>query len=431
MQPLTLRRNFSWTFAGNGIYAASQWGMLVVLAKLGNSEMVGQFTLGLAITAPIVTFTNLQLRGLQATDARQKYCFGDYLGLRIISTCLALVLIGGIAIFAGYQRPTALVIFLVGISKSIESISDVFYGLLQQHERMDRIAISLIIKGPLSLFLLSLGIYFSKSLVWGMVGLIIAWLTVLMISDIQNSALLLKHLRETQSNSRTVVEKALYSLYPHWQSKKLLKLASLALPMGFVMLLVSLNVNIPRYVLEQNLGVKELGIFAAISYLLIAGKFVVSSLATSADARLAKYHASGDMLAFRRLMFKLLGVGSFLGLIGILSALIAGSKILSILYKSEYGKHNDVFILIMIAALIDYLFAFLGHGMTAARHFRIQVPLLVTVLITSVMSSLLLVPLLGMKGAALSLILSTFVGALGSLGVLIYAYNKRLKDIKL
>jgi O-antigen/teichoic acid export membrane protein len=76
MQPLkslTLRQNFSWTFVGNIIYAASQWGMLVVLAKLGSPEMVGQFMRGLAVTAPIILFSNLQLRQIQTTDVKQHY----------------------------------------------------------------------------------------------------------------------------------------------------------------------------------------------------------------------------------------------------------------------------------------------------------------------------------------------------------------------
>jgi O-antigen/teichoic acid export membrane protein len=423
MQPLTLRRNFSWTLIGNLVYAASQWGMLVVLAKLGNLEMVGQFTLGLAITAPIITFTNLQLRGLQATDALGQYSFGHYFGLRIISTGLALVMIGAIALFSGYPSATALIILLIGISKAIEAISDVFYGLLQQHERMDRIAVSLMIKGPLSLLLLTLGIYFTGKLWWGIVGLIAAWLFVLIISDVRSGVLLLRHLRATQRDSQTTVLP--YAMSPKWQPKVLLSLISLALPMGVVMLFVSLNVNIPRYFLEQRLGMEDLGIFAAISYLMVAGKLVVSSLAMSADARLAKYYASGHLSAFRNLLLKLLGIGGILGGAGVLMALFAGREILSILYKPEYGQRNDIFILVMVAALIDYLFAFLGHGMTAARYFRVQIPLLATVSLTSGLSSLFLIPILGMQGAALSLIISTFVGVMGSLGVLVYACNKK------
>ncbi|NLE39325.1 MAG: hypothetical protein GX621_14995, partial [Pirellulaceae bacterium] len=35
IKPLSLRRNFSWTLAGNLVNAACQWGVIVVLAKLG------------------------------------------------------------------------------------------------------------------------------------------------------------------------------------------------------------------------------------------------------------------------------------------------------------------------------------------------------------------------------------------------------------
>ncbi len=92
---LSLKTNFSWTLAGNVIYAGCQWGMLVILAKLGSPEMVGRFALGLAITAPVIMFTNLQLRSIQATDARGEYLFGNYFGLRLFATAIALLIIGG------------------------------------------------------------------------------------------------------------------------------------------------------------------------------------------------------------------------------------------------------------------------------------------------------------------------------------------------
>ena len=148
-RPLSLRSNFSWTFAGNVVYAGCQWGMLVVLAKLGSPERVGQFSLGLAVTAPVIIFSNLQLRAVQAIDARREYRFGHYLALRLATTVLALFVIAGIA--CGFRLETALVILAIGLAKAFESFSNVVYGLSQSHERMDRIALSLMIKGPLSL----------------------------------------------------------------------------------------------------------------------------------------------------------------------------------------------------------------------------------------------------------------------------------------
>jgi len=117
IKPLSLRVNFSWTFAGNVIYAACQWGILVVLAKLGSPKMVGQFALGSAITAPVIMFTNLQLRAVQATDAKDEYSFGDYFSLRLLTTALAFLIIVCIAALSGYSMITAMVILAVGAAR--------------------------------------------------------------------------------------------------------------------------------------------------------------------------------------------------------------------------------------------------------------------------------------------------------------------------
>src|SRR5467141_2714208 len=77
--PTSLRSSVQWSLIGNVFYSACQWAILIVLAKLGSPESVGQFALGLALTAPIMLFANLQLSALQATDARREFRFGHYL----------------------------------------------------------------------------------------------------------------------------------------------------------------------------------------------------------------------------------------------------------------------------------------------------------------------------------------------------------------
>ncbi len=312
LKPMTMRRNFSWTFTGNVVYAACQWGMLVVLAKLGSPEMVGQFTLGIAVTAPVVMFTNLQLGVIQATDARHQYLFGDYLGLRLSSTGLALLIIVGITLAAGYRLETSLIILVVGLAKAFESISDVFYGLIQQHEQMNRIAISMMIKGSLSLLLLGVGVYLTGSVLWGAVGLAIAWALVLVGYDIRSGALMLNTSPRTLQGEVPRPDMAV-PLRPRWQLLKLRKLVWLSLPLGFVMMLISLNTNIPRYFIERSLGERQLGVFAAIAYLMVAGNMVVNALGQSACPRLAKYYAAGNSTAFRKLVLNLVGIGALPG----------------------------------------------------------------------------------------------------------------------
>ena len=426
LKPLTLRRNFSWTFTGNLVYAASQWGMLVVLAKLGSPEMVGQFTLGLAVTAPVIMFTNLQLRGIQATDAKGEYVFSDYLGLRLIGTGLALLIIAGITLKAGYRWETSLVILAIALAKAFESISDVFYGLIQQHERMDRIAIALMIKGPLSLLLLGIGVSLTGSVVGGAIGLAIAGGLVLFGWDLRNGRLILNNAsHHTDAADLLVADVALKKsqnlLYPRWHQKTLRKLVLLALPLGFVMMLISLNTNIPRYFIERYLGERELGIFAAMSYLMVVGQMVVSALAESASPRLAKYYAAGNSTAFGTLLLKLVGVGLMLGAGGVFVAVVAGRPILTLLYKPEYAERADLFLWLMVAAGILYVSAFLGYGITAARYFRVQMPLFVLVTGSSAIACFCLIPTMGLRGAAIALIVGAIVQAVFSFAVIAYA----------
>jgi O-antigen/teichoic acid export membrane protein len=434
IKPLSLRRNFSWTFTGNLVYAGSQWGMLVLLAKLGSPEMVGQFTLGLAVTAPVMMFTNLQLRGIQATDARREYSFNDYLALRLLGTVLAFLIITGITLTSGYPSKLSLVILVIGFSKGIESISDVFYGLIQQHERMDWISISSMIKGILSLLMLDLGMILTHSVLGGTIGLAIAWTLVLVCYDIPRGIWLLKisvkkqeeELENSSKKSKddhgNLPSPTIFHLWqPHWHWKRLSKLTWLALPLGLVMMLISLNTNIPRYFIEHSLGVRELGIFGALSYLMVAGSMVVGALGQSASPKLAKYYAAGNKSGFEKLIWQLMGIGFLLGVVGVLVALVGGKPLLTLIYGSEYAQNLDVFVWLMVATGIGYMSSFQGYTITAARYFRIQMPLFALVTGISAISCLFLIPYQGLRGASIALVISALVQFALSSGVTYHA----------
>ena len=397
---LSLRRNFSWTFVGNGVYAGCQWGMLVILAKLGTPEMVGQFVLGLAVTAPVIIFANLALRAVEATDANHEYFFGDYFGLRLITTVLALLIIMGITFVTGYQWEMKLVILVVGLAKAIESISDLFYGLLQQHEWMDRIAKSMMIKGPLSLAALGIGVYLSGSVVWGVMGVMVIWALVLIGYDVRSTVLVLKNSPQILLEATSGEEDQMGMMRPRWEMPILARLAWLALPLGFTAMLISLNTNIPRYFIEHYLGERELGIFASMAYLIKAGGMVVTSLGQSATPRLAKHYAAGNGVAFRALLLKLMGIGTLLGVVALLIVLLAGKEILTLLYRPEYGEHVDVLMWLMVAGAISYVSSFLGYGMTASRYFRIQPVIFSVCVLLATVFSILLIPDHGILGAA-------------------------------
>ena len=384
----SLRRNVVWTLAGDGVYAACQWGMLIVIAKIGSAEMLGQFALGLAITAPVIFLAGLALRSVLVTDAESDYEFGEYLALRLATTACALAVIGGVALIAGYRTETSLVILGLGLAKGMEAVSEIYYGLFQRHERMDLIATSLMIKGPLSLAALTAVLFFSGSIVWGAIGVMAIWGLVLLTYDARVGTGLVHRMGNGQGAR------------PQWRSTRLTRLTWVAWPLGCTLMLVSFNYNIPRYFLEHYLGERSLGIFAAVAHLMLAGSTLMNAFEQTASPRLARYWAEGRRSAFRTLLFKLVGLGGLLGLAGMIVALTVGRDILALLYQPEYTAWVDVLLWLMVVGAVGYVASAFGYGLTAARVFWLQPVQLACATAAGAVACFLLIPSQGLKGAA-------------------------------
>ncbi len=413
LQSLSLRSNFAWTLMGNVIYSACQWGMLVALARFGTPATLGRFALVFAISAPIFMFTNLQLRAVQATDSRRVNAFGDYLALRLLTTGVAFAATAVIAFASGLSAAVLAVLAAVTVAKALDSISDTFYGLLQQHERMDRIAISMAAKGLLSLAAFALALWLAKSLLSATIAMAGAWAVVMLSYDIPTGRLIL------HAHSARVA--------PRWCWNDIYRLAVLALPLGFVMMLVSLNTNIPRYAIQRYLGEHDLGVYAAVAALLVAGSTIVSALGQSASPRLASYYANARKAAFLRLTARLIGIGAALGIGGVILVGCFGGPILGLIYGPAYAMHISLFVWIAIAAGVSYLQSFTGYAVTSARCFRAQAPLLAVVSFVTLVASFCLVPVYGLVGAAVSLAMASIVHLAGN-SLLLWQAVRRLPE---
>jgi len=243
---VSLRSNIQWALVGNVVYAACQWGILIVLAKMVTPESVGQFALGLAITAPVMLFANLQLGAVQATDARRDFRFGHYLALRIVTNALALIVVAGIALCMGANRVTAVVVLVIGVAKAFEMISDAYHGLMQLHSRMERVAWSLIIKGVLSLIGVTAWLWGGGGVMGAAGAMAVMWGLVLVGYDIPSTA----WLRRVEAGSAET------SFVPCWQWREMVRLFWGALPIGIRVILFTLSFNIPRY-LSMSISAKN------------------------------------------------------------------------------------------------------------------------------------------------------------------------------
>ena len=396
---LGLRGNFAWTLLGNGVYAATQWALVVAIAKLGEPELVGRFALGLAVCAPVFLLSRLSLRPVQVSDARGEYRFGHYLALRIASVPVAIVGVGIVVAIVGYRQEVAWVILAVAAAKGCESLSDPLYGAFQQREHMDYVALSMIVKGLLALAGFALAFLLTRDLVWGIAGLTTAWACVLVFFDFRKAATFL-----------TPAE-----LRPRWEAKTLADLARLALPVGIAAMLLSLHSNVPRYFVERLLGEHALGVYAALAYPILAVGTVVNALGQSASPRLARLYADRDLKGYLELLLRILLFGVVLSTTSMLVVAVFGKELLEFFYRPEYGNYADLFLLFTVTLLLASVASFLGYGMTAARLFVVQPIVFAIGLVVGCLSSYYWIPAHGLKGAVAAYGACLAVQAVGGL----------------
>lgn len=387
--------------------------MLVVLTWWGSPDSAGQFVLGLSICAPVMSLVMLQLRSVQVTDVRGRFSFSDYLGARIAWTFIGLL---GVVVWAALASPDLLtfqVVLLVGLMKSIDSVSDIVRGLFQHHERMDLNAISLIYKGGASLLGFAVALRLTGSVVWATGVAALAWAVSLATYDLIQAARMTGTLG---GDSATIA--------PRFHLDSMKQLTWIALPLGVVMAVISLQTNIPRFVLQASHGSASLGYFGAIVYPMMAGMIVTTALGQSASPRLARFFET-DLNAFIRVTIRLTLLSALLGAALIAATLVLGEWFLGIFYGETYAAFQSEFIVLSVAWGIQLVASCWGYGLTAAQRFRIQVALTGISCLATAVAAWILVPAHGVLGASWSVLVTSLSMAVGFCIALVYAIRRR------
>lgn len=396
--PFPLHANFASTLASNVVLAGSQWALLVLITKLGTSEMLGAYSFALTLVTPIAMFSHLNLRSVLATDTDRRHPFGDYLAVRLATTAIGLAAMAAVALAAEYGRESAGVILALGVALSAENVSDVYYGLLQRRERMDQIAYSVTARGILSVGGLGAVLWMTGSLVWAAVALAAVRIGVLLAYDIPVGSA-----GESMNRTSVSVEAGILRT---------------SLPLGAVLMLIALTSSLPRYAIEQKLGAGALGAFTAVASLMAVGSTAVNALGQAATPRLARYSSVGDRAAFDRLAWQMAGMALLLGAAGVAAAVWVGPWFLGKIYRPAYSAYAGLLVWVMAAGIASYTASALGYVITSTRSFAPQAPLHAAVAVSAGVSSWVLVPRWGLSGGALALAIASVVQIAGDVIIL-------------
>jgi O-antigen/teichoic acid export membrane protein len=402
---LPLSSNFLWAIGGNVFYAACQWGILVVVAKVGNAIMLGELALALAIAAPIFMAANLNLRSLLATDATDKYSFREYMALLLISLTVAIMIIALLVAFTNRPLHVSLLILVVALSKAIEGIGDMYYGVYQRADRMDYSSISMMIKGICSLSLMYLLLLTTGSLLLSVFGMALGYAVPLLLRD-------MRLCRQLDAASR--LRDALSALRIPARRHLVKSLLFVAFPLAILGAVHSFSQSMPKYFLEHHLGAYELGIFAALAYLIVAGSTVVRASGQAVCTRLGRHYVGGRVKPFLKLIVALAALGAGIGLGGVLIAHTVGGPVLRIIYNQDIAAHAPLFTRIMVASIFHYMSQMMDFAVIASRRLvQMLVLSFVSCAVTTIVC-IIDIPVHGLAGGANAILAYALCRVLGN-----------------
>ncbi len=250
-----------WALASNAVAALSPAAFFIVIVKLGSAEMAGAFGLALAAVSPVMLLARLQTRSLLVAGGDSEFTIRDYFGLRLVATATALA---GIAIWLRFSNAfasAAAAVFLVAVIKGLENGGDIAHGTWQRAGRWQSITTAVALRAGASLATLGIGLALWDDLTPALALTAAASAIVLLGFEIPRC-------RRGRERVRPSV---LFVDFPRRASR----LAARAAPLGFAAALISLNLHLPRILLERYQGLEDVAYYTGMAQLLIPANVVM------------------------------------------------------------------------------------------------------------------------------------------------------------
>jgi O-antigen/teichoic acid export membrane protein len=393
----SLRRGFVWNLGGSVLYNLSQWVLIWIVAKFSSPEVVGEFTLLLALAAPIFLTIGLNLRTMQVTDTTRRYSLDDYFVVRTVTNVVAgtvTLIVGGLL---GYAAELFGALIFIALAKAIENLSLSSYGYFALMGRFDFMAQSMILRAVLGPILFASAFWAGGQLWLACAGLAVGWLIVGSLFDSRR----VRALAKAEDRPRR-----------GWRGSDVTRIKEMvrrALPLGLDQGVSSYAVNLPRYGVESVLGVGKLGVYGAQAYLAQVVTMVTMAMTAVFVPRLARAYARNDRRAFVRDLGRMCVVGSGVAIAGIIGAAVLGEWFLRVTLGPEYAN-SDLLVLLMVSSWLITLQRVLSKGLEASHQFRNYLLVDVITLVSIVVPLWPLLSHFGVIGAAIASSLGFAIG---------------------
>jgi O-antigen/teichoic acid export membrane protein len=396
---VSLAKNAIITMVANILLAGSNWLLLVIIAKQFNVQTLGYFVLTLSICSPAFLFASFKIRTLLIVDINWKFTLSDYAAARLFSNFFITICILTLVFTDLITLPVITVVTVIAY-KWCDAWSEFCQSYMRRLHKFELSSGTLAARSVVTVLFVLLAALTLDSYDW----LLGTWLLVAILFAFFDTLILW---RLTESNEET---KFIFSDLIKIQSiKNVLSLYREYLTVAVALAISSLFVYLPNILLGYQLDITSAGIFATISYFLVAGGILVNSVSQAGTPKLADLIRKGEYDAFMQLVKKMCLLGILIGASGLMISVFAGKYFLTLFYTPEIANYSNTLNWVMAAAAVRYTYIFLGTSLAAAQQFHIQTKIYAIGLLTMLCASYFLIETNGLVGAGQAMLAATII----------------------
>ena len=333
--------NFIWNMLGSGLTAFNSLFFMIVITRLNGLEDAGNFSITFATASIFYVFAVYSGRSCHTTDIEEKIKDKDYIVSRIITCFITIILIGIFVLLNNYEVHKNIMLILLCIWRCLEAFSDVFYGIMQKNNVLDKVGKSLTIKSIVSLILFIVIDIITQNIIYACLILVIVSIIILLFYDIPQVLKYTKTEEKIKINNVKIIYKTEFFIFVN----------------SFLTIYL---LNAPKYAIEKYLTEDVQAIFGIIlmpaSILPLFAQFVVAPIIN----RITSLYKQKDIEKFIKLQNRIILFIFLFGLIATIIGYVIGIPVLELLYKTNLNQFKVPFIIILFA----YVFYAMGYVKT-------------------------------------------------------------------
>lgn len=377
-----LRRAFGWSALGSYLFAAAQFGVLLVITATGPAVDVAAFLLALAVTTPLFMVLSMNLRAVLAAETGDGASLRTYIITRLLSSGLALALAILVAGFVGLGTEVGTAIVLMAVARSVEQMSNLAQGAYLFAERHKYVAVSQMGQAVLGYGAFSIAYIYFENLEGALLALGVGWLISAAFVDSRLMGLVAGPLRQLRG------------------SESILQLVRRSFPLGLERGATVLASYLPLIALDlSSASVSVVAAFGVVTQTVRIVQVLARSTSFTLIPVLSKMYVARQFELFKSILLRAQVAALALGVASFAIAYSVGDALVEIVFGSAYVIRGLIEVA-TIAGIAVLFLALVAAALISAQRFSLILGIRAISIVITASVLLVAVPSWGAIGAA-------------------------------